>query len=159
MGVTAERFIQWVKEDFLPSLGSFVRREQNSVVVLDNASVHASHFTELIALIRSRGAIVEFLSPYSPDLNPIENAFSKFKAGLKRFRLDYLLNPQQTIMRCLGYISPQDMQGYYRKAGYLTEVDELDVGRKRKALAAVCEAVAVLGTAVVSAVAKRRRLA
>uniref|UniRef100_A0A1X7UKH8 Tc1-like transposase DDE domain-containing protein n=1 Tax=Amphimedon queenslandica TaxID=400682 RepID=A0A1X7UKH8_AMPQE len=49
---------------------------------MDNASIH--HVDEVIDKIESTGAIVQFLPPYSPDLNPIEEAFSKVKANLKK---------------------------------------------------------------------------
>ena len=47
-----------------------------SIVVLDNAG-------GVVDLIESTGALVQFLPPYSPDLNPIEEAFSKVKSALK----------------------------------------------------------------------------
>ena len=50
-------------------------------MILDNASIH--HVEGIVDLIESTGALVEFLPPYSPDLNPIEEAFSKLKSTLK----------------------------------------------------------------------------
>ena len=52
-----------------------------SVVLLNNASIHHTHRT--IELIQSVGALVHFIPPYSPDLDPVEELFSKVKAFLK----------------------------------------------------------------------------
>lgn len=46
-----------------------------SVVVMDNASIH--HVERVITSIQNTGAIVQFLSPYSPDYNPLEESFAK----------------------------------------------------------------------------------
>jgi len=51
------------------------------VVILDKASVH--HVEAAVKAIEEVGAIVHFLSPYSPDLNPIEEAFSKIKTTMR----------------------------------------------------------------------------
>jgi transposase len=52
------------------------------VVILDNLSAHKGPRAE--QLVRAKGAWLLFLPPYSPDLNPIEMAFSKLKAHLRR---------------------------------------------------------------------------
>ena len=48
---------------------------------MDNASIH--HVEEVVDMIRASGALIRFLPPYSPDLNPIEEAFSKVKSFLR----------------------------------------------------------------------------
>ena len=58
----------------------------HSVVVLDNCSIH--HIPEVIASIHDVGALVLFLPPYSPDINPIEELFSKVKTTLKSAEFD-----------------------------------------------------------------------
>ncbi len=52
-----------------------------SVLVTDNASIH--HVDDVIGLVEEVGALVHFLPPYSPNMNPIEEAFSKVKGFLK----------------------------------------------------------------------------
>ena len=52
-----------------------------SVVVMDNASIH--HVDKVVALIEEVGTIVIYLPPYSPDIMPIEECFSKVKAYLR----------------------------------------------------------------------------
>ena len=52
-----------------------------SIVILDNASIH--HCDGVVELIESAGALVIFLPPYSPDLNPIEETFASIKSYLR----------------------------------------------------------------------------
>ena len=70
-----------------------------SVVILDNASIH--HVDGVVDLIESTGALVFFLPPYSPDLNAIEEAFSKLKITLRAIEalLD-ILDVGITCMHC-----------------------------------------------------------
>ena len=56
-----------------------------SVLVMDNAAIH--HVEAVIDLLIAAGILIRFLPPYSPDLNPIEEAFSKVKAYVKNTRL------------------------------------------------------------------------
>lgn len=69
-------FNVYVETQLAPTL------QPGDVVILDNLSVHKSARAE--AAIRARGAWMRFLPQYSPDLNPIEMAFSKLKAHLRR---------------------------------------------------------------------------
>jgi len=57
---------------------------KNSILVLDNAKIH--HDQELLNYLDAFGVKVVFLPPYSPDLNPIETAFSTIKQFLQRNR-------------------------------------------------------------------------
>ncbi|CAB4438688.1 unnamed protein product [Rhizophagus irregularis] len=66
----------------LPQMNPFPSK--NSVLVLDNAKIH--HDQELLDYLDAFGVKVEFLPPYSPDLNPIETAFSTIKQFLQRNR-------------------------------------------------------------------------
>ena len=80
--MNTEVFEEWVERFLCPVLGSYDDREERSIVVMDNASVHLSQ--KVADLIQSTGAYLLFLAPYSPDLNPIKNAFSIYKSHLKR---------------------------------------------------------------------------
>jgi len=73
-----------VIDDFVKDLLPFCGRypEPNSVLVMDNASFH--HTSSIIELCREAGVKVLFLSPYSPDLNPIEELFSQLKTFVRR---------------------------------------------------------------------------
>uniref|UniRef100_A0A1X7UEI5 Tc1-like transposase DDE domain-containing protein n=1 Tax=Amphimedon queenslandica TaxID=400682 RepID=A0A1X7UEI5_AMPQE len=74
--------MDFITSSLLPILQPFDGVKAHSIVIIDNASIH--HVDEVIDKIESTGAIVKFLPPYSPDLNPIEEAFSKVKANLKK---------------------------------------------------------------------------
>ncbi len=79
--VDAGKFSDFIQQALLPQLKPFDGVNPCSVVILDNASIH--HVDGVVDLIESTGALVVFLPPYSPDLNPIEEAFSKLKSTLK----------------------------------------------------------------------------
>ena len=79
--VDAELCMEFVETKLLPNVMPFDGRNPNSVIILDNASIH--HVDEVIELMQSTGALVIFLPPYSPDFNPIEAAFGKIKINLK----------------------------------------------------------------------------
>jgi len=70
--VNADVFFAWLDQDLLPKLPT------NSVIVMDNASFHKRDDARL--LIEQAGHILEFLPPYSPDLNPIEHKWAQAKA-------------------------------------------------------------------------------
>jgi len=91
-----------------------------SVLVLDNATIH--HGDEILALADRFGVRIEYLPSYSPDLNPIEEAFSKIKHFIRRNQGYYgdarghgLL---YDMLEVLDIISPSDAAGYFLHAGY-----------------------------------------
>ena len=86
------------------------------VVVLDNLSAHKSPRVQ--ALIETRGCTVWFLPAYSPDLSPIEEAFSKLKAVLRRAQARTRVALHQAIADALDTITAQDAQGYFAHCGY-----------------------------------------
>ena len=71
-------FTTWVKYFLLPSLKS------TTVIVMDNASFHKN--VDMLRMISDAGHIIEFLPPYSPDLNPIENKCSEKKLHIRKFQ-------------------------------------------------------------------------
>lgn len=86
------------------------------IVILDNLSVHKSAKAE--AAIQARGAWLLFLPQYSPDLNPIEMAFAKLKAHLRKAAartFDALIDAIGDIC-CL--FEPLECANYFAKAGY-----------------------------------------
>ena len=74
--INAASFEEWVKT------ASFRRSEPGNIVVMDNLSGHKGARVE--QLIKAVGAELRYLPPYSPDMNPIEKAFSKLKAYLRK---------------------------------------------------------------------------
>jgi transposase len=90
---------------------------EDQVVVLDGLGAHRTQKVE--ELIEGRGADLVFLPSYSPDLNPIEEAFSKIKAPLVRkvgARVREAL--VEAIGRALAAVTPEDATGWFAHAGY-----------------------------------------
>ena len=100
--------------------------QRNSVLVLDNASVH--HFDGLRELVEGRGMRLRYLPPYSPDFNPIEEGFSATKAWIRRNK-DYVLAELTGDDTCDPYsmlweavfdsMQPESIAGWYRDCGYV----------------------------------------
>lgn len=88
------------------------------IVVADNLKVHYSDRAR--AAIEDRGAQLWHLPPYSPDLNPIEEAFSKVKAFLRTAEPRTLEAHSTAIWAALRTITPDDAAGWYAHAGYGT---------------------------------------
>ena len=80
--VDTDVFNAWVEKILIPDL------PKNSVVVMDNASFHKSQKTK--DLIHNNGHILEFLPPYSPDLNPIEHKWAQAKSIRRKHNCDVL---------------------------------------------------------------------
>ena len=78
--VNDDVFCEFIKKNLLPQLLPFNGINGRSVVAMDNASIH--HTERATALIEEIGAIPIFLTPYSPDIMPIEECFSKVKSFL-----------------------------------------------------------------------------
>ncbi len=84
--VTGEIFTDFTRRQLLPHLMTFNGLNPNSVVVLDNCSVH--HVSGVADVIQEVGALVHYLPPYSPDFNPIELLFSKVKSAIRAMELE-----------------------------------------------------------------------
>ena len=82
-------------QKYLPHLLPFDGINCHSVVVLDNCSIH--HIPEVAAMIEEVGAIVHYLPPYSPNFNPIEEAFSKVKLLWVDISLQHLQTMKHSI--------------------------------------------------------------
>ena len=117
--VNGDVFEDFVRTTLLPILMPFNGANSHSVVILDNCSVHHVHI--VIDMITSIGALVKFLPPYSPDLNPIELAFSKVKSY---WRDNNLVVQSTSCLRTVASmafntITPQDTLGYVKHSGYI----------------------------------------
>ena len=86
------------------------------VVILDNLSSHKSVRAE--NTIRAKGAWLLFLPPYSPDLNPIEMAFSKLKAHLRATAARTIDDLWKAIGNICKLFSPEECSNYFNAAGY-----------------------------------------
>ena len=90
--------------------------KEGEVVVMDNLQVHKS--SRVRDLIERAGASVLFLPPYSPDFSPIEEAFSKVKAILRRVGARSREALLEAMGKALGAVSRQDALGWFRHCGY-----------------------------------------
>ncbi len=87
------------------------------IVVVDNLKVHYSDRAK--AAIEACGAHLWYLPAYSPDLNPIEEAFSKVKSFLRSAAPRTLDDHSTALWAALRTITPQDAAGWFAHAGYL----------------------------------------
>jgi len=108
--MNGEAFDIYIETQLAPLL------DPGTVVVLDNLSTHKS--PRAAAALKKRGCWFLFLPPYSPDLNPIEMAFSKLKAHLRRIGA----RTYDQLIAALGDIcdlfTPSQCAGFLKAAGY-----------------------------------------
>ena len=93
--------------------------EPGHVVVLDNLGPHKVEGVR--ELIESRGAQLLYLPPYSPDFNPIEQAWSKLKQLLRGAKARVLDQLEPAIARGIDAITPQNARAFFRNCGYGVE--------------------------------------
>ena len=108
--VDGKAFETYIEHFLLPTL------ERGQIVVMDNLSVHKSKRVE--QLIEEAGATLLFLPPYSPDFNPIEEAFSKVKSILRKASSRTKETLLEATGRALDAITPEDIRGFYSDCGY-----------------------------------------
>lgn len=86
------------------------------IVVMDNLSAHK--VSGVRELIEEAGAELRYLPPYSPDFNPIEMCWSKFKQLLRSAKARSLATLESGVADALEAITSKDMQGCFRHCGY-----------------------------------------
>lgn len=107
-----ELFLAWVKQGLAPVL------QPDDVVILDNLSTHKVAGVQ--ATIEAVGARLEYLPPYSPDFNPIENLWSKVKQGMKSHNPRTACQLLKAAGAAFETITPTDCHGFFLHAGYAT---------------------------------------
>jgi transposase len=90
-----------------------------ATLILDNLSSHRSE--KAAAILKERGAWFLFLPPYSPDLNPIEMAFSKLKAHLRKAKARTIEALWQAVGSICELYSPDECWNYLKEAGYVAD--------------------------------------
>jgi hypothetical protein len=90
--------------------------EKGQVVVLDGLGAHRTH--RVRELIEARGAELVFLPSYSPDLNPIEEAFSKIKTLVRKEGARVRETLVEAIGRALAAVTIEDAAGWFAHACY-----------------------------------------
>lgn len=108
--VNGRCFRAWVEQQLVPVL------EPGDIVVMDNLGSHKS--AAVRQTIRTAGARLWFLPPYSPDLNPIEQAFAKIKHWMRVARKRTIEDTWQQIGHLVSTIEPGECASYIQNAGY-----------------------------------------
>jgi transposase len=108
--INARVFEAYVEQFLAPAL------RPGDIVIMDNLSSHKG--TKVRDLIEAAGASLRYLPPYSPDFNPIEKAFAKLKALLRKAAERTVAGLWLAIGRCLDLFSPNECQNYFAAAGY-----------------------------------------
>ena len=112
--VNGETFSQFIElHHLLPFNGS----NPNSIVVLDNAPVH--YHEKVRDIVNSVGALLLYLPPYIPDLNPIEEVFSAAKSFLKanEVMVSTSRDIEDVLLTAFGNVTLDGCSGWYRDSG------------------------------------------
>jgi transposase len=110
--MTGETFLAYVEQCLVPTL------ERNDVVVADNFAAHK--VPGVREAIEKAGATLRYLPKYSPDLNPIEMPYSKFKEFLRKAAKRTVPGLYRAIRSFLPQLSAQECTNYFRHAGYVS---------------------------------------
>ena len=108
--VDADAFTTYLEQVLCPQL------RPGDTLILDNLSTHK--ISNVHRLLSACGARVRYLPPYSPDLNPIELAFAKLKAHLRKAAARTLEDLMAAVAQALNSFSAQHCQGFFRHARY-----------------------------------------
>lgn len=103
-------FEAYVDKVLVPELRS------GDIVIMDNLSSHKG--PRVREMIEAAGATLLFLPPYSPDFNPIENAFSKLKAHLRKAAERTIDGLWNAIGRVIDLFTPDECRNFFKAAGY-----------------------------------------
>jgi transposase len=106
-------FRAYVEQVLAPTLA------YGDVVVMDNLPAHK--LASIRETIEAAGASLLYLPPYSPDFNPIENAFAKLKALLRRAAARTIGHLWDAIRDALPMFTPHECRNYFTTAGYEPE--------------------------------------
>jgi transposase len=108
--MTGECFLAYTEQVLVPSL------RPGDVVILDNLPAHKG--TAVRDAVEAAGATLRFLPPYSPDFNPIENAFAKLKTLLRKAAARTVDHLSRVIGDSLDAFTPAECANYFAAAGY-----------------------------------------
>jgi transposase len=108
--INRNAFETYVERVLVPEL------RMGDIVVMDNLSSHKGTMTR--QTIEAAGATLLYLPPYSPDFNPIENAFAKLKALLRKAAERTIEGLWAAIGRMVDLFTPAECRNYFAAAGY-----------------------------------------
>lgn len=105
-----ECFRAWVEQMLAPTLRS------GDIVIMDNLPAHK--VAGVSQAIEAKGAELFYLPPYSPDFNPIENAFAKLKAHVRKAAARTIDTLEAAAAHALSKFEPNDCANFFAHAGY-----------------------------------------
>jgi transposase len=108
--MNGETFLAYVEQCLVPTL------KRNDIVVADNFAAHK--VAGVREAIEKAGATLRYLPNYSPDLNPIEMPYSKFKAFLRKAAERTVPGLYRAIRSFVPQLSARECANYFRHAGY-----------------------------------------
>jgi transposase len=108
--MNGKRFLAYVERRLAPTL------KRNEIVMIDNLPAH--NVSGVREAIEARGATLRYLPKYSPDLNPIEMAFSKLKAHLRKVGERKIPRLRRRIGSFARNLTAREAANYFRHAGY-----------------------------------------
>lgn len=108
--LTGDLFVAYVEQQLVPTL------RPGDIVIMDNLAVHKR--AGVRAAIEAAGAQVRYLPPYSPDLNPIEQAFAKLKALLRAAGKRTMQDLWSFLGQALDAFAAPECGHYFRHSGY-----------------------------------------
>ena len=108
--INRDTFETYVKKVLVPELRS------GDIVIMDNLSSHKG--PRVRQMIERAGAFLRYLPPYTPDFNPIENAFAKLKANLRKAEERTVEGLWSAIGRIIDLFHPDECRNYFIAAGY-----------------------------------------
>lgn len=108
--INGQCFRAYVEQQLVPAL------EPGDIVVMDNLGSHKS--PAIKRLIRAAGARLWYLPPYSPDLNPIEQAFAKIKHWMRCAQMRTIEETWRHVGHLVETIKPTECENYFANAGY-----------------------------------------
>ena len=109
--VNGSGFLSYITDFLVPSL------RVGQIVIMDNVNFHSSDAVR--EAIEAAGCTLVFLPPYSPELNPIENMWSKVKAYLKSKMPKTLSDYHRALAEALSLVTDYDCEGWFGNSGYI----------------------------------------
>ena len=111
--INGESFLAYVRQVLVPTL------HPGDVVIMDNLGSHKG--AAVREAIEAAGAELRFLPPYSPDFNPIENAFAKLKALLRKVAARTRDALWDAVGPAIDAFTPDECRNFFTAAGYEPE--------------------------------------
>lgn len=107
-----EGFLAFIENFLLPEL------KAGQILIMDNVSFHKMN--SIIELIERAGVRVVFLPPYSPELNPIENMWSKLKSYIKKQKVKTFEQFEKCVKSGFNKITEYDCESWFEHCGYVS---------------------------------------